>query len=71
MEKICRMSIHWMKYLKENGPTKTRNMIHDFLLEQKSEKKNQAENLRNFTKKVLKLLNSKYEYLNIVFDIES
>ena len=70
LEKICKMSIHWMKYLKENGPIETRNMIYDFLLEQKEEKWNHAENLRNFTRKVLKLLNSKYEYLNIVFEIE-
>ncbi len=71
LEKICKISIHWMRYLKENGPNETRNMIHDFLLEQKEEKRNHAENLRNFTRKVLKLLNSKYEYLNIVFEIES
>ncbi|MFX1567275.1 MAG: hypothetical protein ACFFCV_02795 [Promethearchaeota archaeon] len=71
LEKICRMSIHWMNYLKKNGPPNTRNMIHDFLLEQIDEKKNQAENLRNFTKKLLKLLNSKYEYLKIIFEIEN
>ncbi|MFW9900960.1 MAG: hypothetical protein ACFFDY_06695 [Candidatus Thorarchaeota archaeon] len=71
LEKICKISIHWMEYLKENGPADTRNMIHDFLLEQIDEKKNQANNLRDFTAKVLKLLNSKYKYLNIAFDIES
>ncbi|MFX0006589.1 MAG: hypothetical protein ACFFA7_07975 [Promethearchaeota archaeon] len=71
IERICKMSIHWMKYLKENGPNDTRNMIHEFLLEQVDEKQIQAENLRRFAQKVLKLLNSKYEYLKIIFEIES
>ncbi|MFX1388880.1 MAG: hypothetical protein ACFE9Z_02315 [Promethearchaeota archaeon] len=70
LEKICRMSIHWIKFLKEKGPSATRNMIHDFLLEQKNEKKNQAKNLRIFTEKILNLLNSKYEYLKIRFEID-
>jgi len=68
--KICSMSIHWMDYLKENGPGETRNMIHEFLLEQKDEKHIHANYLRKFVKKVLKLLNSKYEYLKIIFEIE-
>ncbi|UCD01305.1 MAG: hypothetical protein JSV23_10555 [Promethearchaeota archaeon] len=71
LEKICRMSIHWMNYLKESGPDETRNMIHQFLLEQKDEKLIQAKNLRDFAYRVLKLLNSKYEYLKIIFEIES
>jgi hypothetical protein len=71
VEKVCKMSIHWMNYLKENGPEDTRNMIHEFLLEQKEEKKKQAKNLRKFTEKVLNLLNSKYEYQKIQFEIES
>ncbi|MFW9998989.1 MAG: hypothetical protein ACFE9Q_07345 [Candidatus Hodarchaeota archaeon] len=70
IRKICRMSIHWMKYLEQNGPDNTRNMIDDFLIEQIEEKKTHANNLRNFSGKVLKLLNSKYEYLKIVFEIE-
>ncbi|MFX1347594.1 MAG: hypothetical protein ACFE92_02900 [Promethearchaeota archaeon] len=70
IRKICRMSIHWMKYLEQNGPDNTRNTIDDFLIEQIEEKKTHANNLRNFSGKVLKLLNSKYEYLKIVFEIE-
>ncbi len=70
LEKICRMSIHWMNYLKENGPDDTRTMIHQFLLEQKDEKQIQAKNLRRFEEKILKLLNSKYNYLKIVFEID-
>ena len=71
IERICKMSIHWMKYLKDNGLNDTRNMIHEFLLKQVDEKQIQAENLRRFAQKVLKLLNSKYEYLKIIFEIES
>jgi len=71
LEKICRVSIHWMNYLRDNGSTATRNMIHEFLLEQMDEKKLHAKNLRKFTKKILNLLNLKYEYLKIKFEIES
>lgn len=71
LEKICRISIHWSKYLKENGTNKTRNMIQEFLIEQKDQKQVQAKNLRTFVKSVLKLLNSKYKYQKIVFEIES
>jgi len=44
-------------------------MIYEFLIEQKDEKQIQAKNLRKFANRVLKLLNSKYEYLKIVFEI--
>ncbi|MFX0004876.1 MAG: hypothetical protein ACFE9C_12815 [Candidatus Hodarchaeota archaeon] len=71
IEKICKISIHWMKYLKENGSNNTRNMIHNFLIEQVKEKQNHANNLRIFVDKILKLLNSKYEYLKIIFEIDS
>ncbi len=71
LKKICRMSIHWMNYLEENGPDNTRNMIYEFLLEQKDEKLIHAKNLRVFADRVLKLLNSKYEYLKIIFEIEN
>jgi len=39
------------------------------LLEQKDEKLIHSKNLRSFTENVLKLLNSKYEYLKIIFEI--
>ncbi|MFX1279530.1 MAG: hypothetical protein ACFFA3_08945 [Promethearchaeota archaeon] len=71
LKKICRTSIHWMRFLKDNGPEKTRNMIHEFLLEQIEEKPIHVRNLRSFIKKVLELLNSKYEYLKIKFEIEN
>ncbi|MHA2326028.1 MAG: hypothetical protein ACXACB_11545, partial [Promethearchaeota archaeon] len=65
-----RASIHWIQYLEKNGPEETRNMLHKFLLEQKDERPNHVKNLRSFAKNVLKLLNSKYEYLKIVFEVE-
>jgi len=71
LEKICRISLHWINFLKENGPNDTRNMIHEYLLEQKDEKQNQAKNLREFVAKLLKLLNSKYEYQKIIFEIKN
>ncbi len=70
LEKICRTSIHWMQYLEKNGPDATRNMLHEFFLEQKDEKPLHVRNLRLFAGNVLKLLNSKYEYLKIVFEVE-
>jgi len=38
--------------------------------EQAEEKPIHAKNLRNFVNKIMKLLNSKYEYLKIIFEIE-
>jgi len=70
LERICRSSINWIQYLEKNSPNATRNMIHEFLLEQGDEKPTYVKNLRIFTKNVLKLLNSKYEYLKIIFEIE-
>ncbi|MFX1307618.1 MAG: hypothetical protein ACFFDG_12470 [Promethearchaeota archaeon] len=71
VEKICRISVHWMNYLKKNGFDDTRKMIHEFLIEQIDEKHIHANNLRKFVDRVLNLLNSKYEYLKIIFEIES
>jgi len=71
LKRICRSSIHWTKYLKENGPDEARNMLHEFLLDQIDEKPTQVKNLRSFVEKILKLLNSKYEYLKIMFEIEN
>ena len=70
LKNICRTSIHWMGYLTSNGPDKTREMIHKFLIEQKEFKPIHSKNLRTFTKKVIDLLNSKYKHLKIIFEIE-
>jgi hypothetical protein len=71
IKKVCRTSIHWQKYLDDNGPEKTRNMLHEFLLEQIEEKPLHVANLRSFVRKILDLLNTKYEYVKIIFEIEN
>ena len=71
LHRICRTSIHWMNYLKEHGPDAARKLIHSFYHEQAEEKLIQSKNLRNFVKKLLDLLNSKYQHLKVIFDIEN
>jgi len=66
---IVKTSIHWERFLEENGPDATREMIHKFYHEQAEEKKVNATNLRNFAKKIMDVLNIKYEYLKIKFEI--
>ena len=66
----CRNSIHWEEFLKDNGYDETRKMLHDFYHQEAEEKPIHATNLRNFSKKLLSLLNSKYEYLQTIFEIE-
>jgi len=46
-------------------------MLHDFYHEQAELKPIHAKNLRDFVKKVLTLINSKYEYLKVIFEIEN
>ena len=67
---ICRTSIHWEKFLEKNGTEETRKMLHEFYHEQAEEKPLHAENLRRFANKILVMLNSKYEYLKVKFEIE-
>ncbi|MHA1460833.1 MAG: hypothetical protein ACTSO8_05065 [Promethearchaeota archaeon] len=67
---LCRISTHWEKFYDANGVDDTRKMIHDFYNKQAEEKPLQALNLRIFAKNILKLLNSKYEYLKVIFEIE-
>jgi len=67
---LCRISIHWEEFYDASGADETRKMIHDFFEEQANEKPLQAQNLRVFAKKILELLNSKYEYLKVIFEIE-
>ncbi|MBA7662148.1 hypothetical protein ES703_70174 [subsurface metagenome] len=71
LKKLCRFSKHWVNFLNINGPEETRKMLHEFYLEQAEEKLIHAENLKLFSNKILKLLNSKYEYLKVTFDIET
>ncbi|MHA1883533.1 MAG: hypothetical protein ACW96S_00655 [Promethearchaeota archaeon] len=71
LKRICRTSTHWLKYLEKEGPEETRKMLHEFILEQKDEKPVHVKNLRSFVRSILRLLNSKYEYLNIFFEIKN
>jgi len=66
---ICRISIHWERFHEEHGLKETRSMLHEFYHEQAVEKEQHAKNLRNFSKWVLDLLNSKYKHLKIKFRV--
>jgi hypothetical protein len=70
IENICRTSIHWIEYLEKYGFDETRKMIHDFYHEEAEEKPPHAQNLKSFAFKILDLLNSKYQYLKVKFEIE-
>jgi len=70
IKSLCRISIHWEKFYDDNGVYETRKMLHDFYHEEAEQKPIHAQNLRIFANKILKLLNSKYEYINIIFEIE-
>ncbi len=70
IKKLCRISTHWEKFYETNGVNEARKMIHDFYNEQAEEKPLHSQNLRFLANKILKLLNSKYEYLKVIFEIE-
>jgi hypothetical protein len=70
IKSLCRISTHWEKFLDVNGVDEARKMIHEFYDEQAEEKPLYAQNLKKFAKNLLELLNSKYEYLNVIFEIE-
>jgi hypothetical protein len=71
IKSLCRISIHWEVFLKANGLDETRKMIHEFYYKEAEKKPKHAKNLNLFIYNILKLLNSKYEYLKVTFDIES
>jgi hypothetical protein len=70
LKKNCLNSIHWLSHLKTYGSDEARKMFHEFYHEQAKLKIIHAKNLRNFAPNLLKLLNSKYTHLKIVFEIE-
>jgi hypothetical protein len=71
IKSLCNISIHWEEYYNTHSIDDTRKMIYDFYEEQVREKPIHAQNLRIFANKILKLLNSKYSYLKIIFEIEN
>ncbi|MHA1148169.1 MAG: hypothetical protein ACTSR8_07970 [Promethearchaeota archaeon] len=69
--RFCRNSIHWEEYYHDNGPDKTREMLHDFYHEQAEEKPIHAKNLREFANNLIELLNFKYKFRKVIFEIEN
>lgn len=70
IKSICKISIHWQKFLKNNGIPATRELIHDFMMEQIEVKSKFAKNLENFTRRILDLLNSKFKHRKIIFEMK-
>ncbi|MFX1448634.1 MAG: hypothetical protein ACFFCG_10935 [Promethearchaeota archaeon] len=70
IKSLCTISIHWKKFYEINGASETRKIIYDFYSEQAKEKPIHAQNLRIFANKILNLINSKYEYLKVIFEVE-
>jgi len=70
IKSLCNISTHWQKFYDTNGPDETRKLIHEFYDEQAEEKPLHAKNLIKFAQNILKLLNSKYDYLKVTFEIE-
>ncbi len=69
LRRICRYSPHWMGYLINNGPEATRSMIYSYLIKQQNMKYLYSQNLRDFTDNVLKILNTKFTHVKILFEI--
>ncbi len=67
---VCKMSSHHLNVKTDYKPSLTRNRIYNNLTKQKRSKLKYAKNLRNFASKVLELLNSKYDYVKVRFEIE-
>jgi hypothetical protein len=70
LKKISRISIPWKQHIEKNDLEVTRDKVHEYLLKQRDEKLLHVLNLRTFAKRILKLLNTKYRHLKIIFEIE-
>jgi len=70
IEKICKVSSHWQHYLKTHGYDITRELIHEFILQQGHLKRYYSRNLKNFADKILELLNSKLIHNKVIIDFE-
>jgi len=68
---VCKVSSHYLRQSSTFKPKITRNRIYSNLAKQKTKKQEYANGLRNFTNKVLDLLNSKYQHSEIMFEIEN
>ncbi|MBA7705919.1 hypothetical protein ES703_114761 [subsurface metagenome] len=68
---VCKVSSHYLMQSSTFKPKITRNRIYSNLAKQKIKKQEYANSLRNFTNKVLDLLNSKYQHSEVMFEIEN
>jgi len=68
---VCKVSSHYLRQSSTFKPKITRNRIYSNLAKQKTKKQEYANSLRNFTNKVLDLLNSKYQHSGVIFEIEN
>ncbi len=68
---VCKVSSHYLRQSSTFKPKITRNRIYSNLAKQKTKKQEYANSLRNFTNKVLDLLNSKYQHSEVMFEIEN
>jgi len=71
IKSICKISIHWIKFCKNNSVDIIREMIHNFLIEEMEGRRKYRRNLNNFIQNILKLINSKFIHQNIIFEIEN
>ncbi len=70
IRKICEISSHWLKRMKLDAASVTRERIYNNLLRQERKKEFYSNTLYNFAYRVIDLLNSKHFDTGIVFEIE-
>ena len=67
---IYKYSNHWLSNVKILEVNMIRNEIYQDLLKHEELKKQYSQNLKNFSRKILCLLNSKYKFCNVIFKIK-
>ncbi|MHA1131266.1 MAG: hypothetical protein ACTSQI_04670 [Candidatus Helarchaeota archaeon] len=70
IRKICEISSHWLKRMKLDAASVTRERIYNNLLRQEHKKLFYSNTLLNFAYRVIDLLNSKHFDAGYVFEIE-
>ncbi|MHA1649794.1 MAG: hypothetical protein ACTSYB_06350 [Candidatus Helarchaeota archaeon] len=69
INRICKLSSHWLKKMQLSPTYITRERIYNNLLRQEQKKRFYSNTLRNFAYRVIDLLNSKIYEQNIIFEI--
>lgn len=67
---IYKHSNQWLSKVKILEINQARTIIYEEILEQEKLRKIYSNNLKNFARKLLCLLNSKYRYINVIFHIK-